>query len=147
MTKRVFQQQLSIGMVCALTLSSLLCLYFFWIKQGLLALLMAIVVVLIVERIIHTTYTFIRIARDEDSKERVYLVINKGRFVRSKYIALGDIVCCRLMRVNFKLSHYVLIEYGHQHFVAVQPQNEQAFIDEIKKRQKAEEASFQTKHS
>ena len=51
------------------------------------------------------------------------------------------------MRNNFGLSHYLLIKYGADRLIAVQPQQEQAFMEELMKRQQAEDASFAHKHS
>lgn len=147
MLQRTFYHKLSVGAVCVLLLFILLICYLFWVKQALVGLIVAIIVVLMTERQLHTSYTLLYSRDAHNESEQAFLMIDKGRFSHTKRIALSDIVRCTPISVNFGLSHYVLIEYGHHHIVAVQPNDEQTFIDEIKKRQKAEEASFLTKHS
>lgn len=69
MSQRTFHHRLTLGSLCGLVLFSLLVIYLFWIKQALLGLFVVIVIVGMIERILHTTYTFIRIKpfdRDEE---------------------------------------------------------------------------------
>ncbi len=117
MSQRTFHHRLTLGSLCGLVLFSLLVIYLFWIKQALLGLFVE------------------------------FLLINRGRFSTKQQIALCDVVKCVPMRNNFGLSHYLLIKYGADRLIAVQPQQEQAFMDELMKRQQAEDASFAHKHS
>ena len=57
MSQRTFHHRLTLGFLCGLVLFSLLVIYLFWIKQALLGLLVVIVIVGMIERILHTTYT------------------------------------------------------------------------------------------
>lgn len=90
---------------------------------------MAAVVVLMIERVVHTTYVF----RRNDNEEMLY--IDNGRFSKTRRIRVNDIVSCRKMSTGFGLSRYVLLQYGHKQLVSVQPDNADAFIEEIRKRQ------------
>ena len=83
-------------------------------------------VVLMVERIIHTAYVF-----TDDG----LLVVSKGRFLRPVSIRVGDIIEVKRMRMSVLPQGYVLIRYGAGHELSVQPANEDAFINEIRRRQ------------
>ena len=91
--------------------------------------LLAIVVVVIIERIVHTTYVF----RNNGEEEMLY--IDNGRFSKTRQIRVNDIVSFRKMSTGFGLSQYVLLQCGHKRLVSVQPDNADAFIAEVKKRQ------------
>ena len=142
MAQRVFHHQLTLAFKCGLIILSLLVLYFFWIKKAIIGLFVVIIVVGMIERVLHTTYEFVHTKPIDRDEEMEFLVINRGRFSSNKNIALRDIVKCTPMRVNFGLSHYLLLEYGAGNLLAVQPDDEPAFIEELTKRQKAEDGSF-----
>ena len=63
------------------------------------------------------------------------LVVNNGRFSRSLSIRVSDILSAEVVRAGVLPVRYVLIKYGAGHEVSVQPDNEEAFIREIKRRQ------------
>ncbi len=107
--------------------------YFFWHRAGVhviigFALMMVTIVVL--ERVVHTTYTI----TDEGCLE-----IYRGRWSKLQRIPLSDIVSMEIRKSPLGLTRYVLIEYGANHFVSVQPDNEENFIQEIRKRLKRHE--------
>lgn len=77
----------------------------------------------------HTTYVF----RNNGEEEMLY--IDNGRFSKTRQIRVNDIVSCRKMSTGFGLSQYVLLQCGHKRLVSVQPDNADAFIVEVKKRQ------------
>ncbi len=116
--KRTFHHRFTLGAKCGIALFSLLAFYFFWTRAVVVGFVPVLVVVLIVERILHSEYVFL------DGK----LIVNHGRFVKTREIPLTDIIACRSMRSTFGLVHYLLIEYGAGHMVAVQPENEAAFV-------------------
>ncbi|MDD4610147.1 MAG: PH domain-containing protein [Bacteroidaceae bacterium] len=93
-----------------------------WMKQGLLSLFFGAFVLLIVERIIHTSYT---ISSDG------YLSIKQGRFQTSKKIYIADIssISCetRMSVGKFYLMRYILIECKKDHF-ALMPVREEDFL-------------------
>ena len=131
--ERTFHQQFTMANKCGITVFSLLALYLLWQKAALTGLFVAVIVVLMIERMIHTTYTFTVSERSE------VLRIDRGRFSRPTVIAVNEIVRCTLMKTAFGLSHYLLIEYGGRRMVSVTPDNSEAFIAELKKRQEQNE--------
>lgn len=141
MAQRVFHQRLTLGFKCGLALFTMLVVYLFWIKQAIFGLLVVIIIVGMIERVLHTTYTFACVKPIDRDEKMEFLLIDKGRFSRSQSVPLRDVVQCKVMHTNFGLSHYLLIEYGAHHLVAVQPKDEQAFVEELTKRQQAEAAS------
>ena len=126
---RTFHQRLSPASVCGILAFALLALYMFWTKSPLAGCLLTAVVVLMIERVVHTTYVF----RRNDDEEMLY--IDNGRFSKTRRIRVNDIVSCRKMSTGFGLSRYVLLQCGHKQLVSVQPDNADAFIEEIRKRQ------------
>ena len=126
---RTFHQRLSPATSCGILAFGLLALYMFWIKSVLAGCLLATVVIVIIERIVHTTYVF-----SNDGEEEM-LYIDNGRFSKTRQIRVNDIVLCRKMSTGFGLSQYVLLQCGHKRLVSVQPDNADAFIAEVKKRQ------------
>ena len=127
---RTFHQRLSPASVCGILAFALLALYMFWTKSALVGCLLATVVVLMIERVVHTTYVF---RRNDEEEEMLY--IDNGRFSKTRQIRVNDIVSCRKMSTGFGLSRYVLLQCGHKQLVSVQPDNADAFIEEIRKRQ------------
>lgn len=100
-----------------------------WTKTILLAVLLMLFMIVLVEQIIHTTYTV-----TPDGKLLVY----KGRFSRKKEISLAEISSveqCRSMKFGqFSVTRYVLIGYGKGKFEAVMPVKEREFMELMAKR-------------
>ena len=71
---------------------TVLAVYFFWIKLALLAAVFMIFMVILVERMIHSSYTL-----TDDGRLLVY----KGRFSRSAVYALNEIASVELHRPSF----------------------------------------------
>lgn len=124
MMHRVFHHRFSIPSLCGILLFAVLTFYFLWQKMALVALPLAAVWVLMIERVLHTTYTL------TDSR----LIISRGRFARVCVIDIGSVIGCHPMSNCLGLVHYVLIEYGDGRTVSVQPQCELEFIGELYKR-------------
>lgn len=76
--------------------STVLAVFFFWSKQPIPALIFLILMVLVVERLIHTSY----ILTDEG-----VLWIDKGRFARKKQLRLEEIAKVEL----YQLRQFFLI--------------------------------------
>ena len=126
---RTFHYRVSLLNYVAIAVVAAAALCMFWHRSAAgavagLALMMA--VVLMVERIIHTAYVF-----TDDG----LLVVSKGRFLRPVSIRVGDIIEVKRMRMSVLPQGYVLIRYGAGHELSVQPANEDAFINEIRRRQ------------
>ena len=126
---RTFHYRASLLNYAAVVLAAAAALCVFWYKsaaKAIVGMVLMIAVVLMVERIIHTAYVF-----TDDG----LLVICKGRFSRHLTIRISDILSAEVIRRGLLPVRYVLIRYGAGHEVAVQPVNETAFINEIKRRQ------------
>ncbi len=121
---RIFHYKVSFSDVCAVLLLSALTFYYFWTKMLLVALPVAAVWILVIERILHTYYTF-----TPDGIE-----VCCGRFSRRRLVSYADIIQYREMSNCLGLVHYILIEYGSGHTLSVKPQNSASFIAEMNKR-------------
>ena len=121
---RIFHYKVSFSDVCAVFLLAVLTFYFFWIRSLLVALPVAAVWIVVVERILNTTYTF--------TPEG--LEVNGGRFSRLRVIRYADIARLKQMSNCFGLVSYILIENASGRFLSVKPQNAGSFIDEMNKR-------------
>lgn len=126
---RTFHYKASFLNYVAVVVVAVGALLVFWHRSAVNAVVgvaLMIVIILMVERIIHTAYVF----TDEG-----LLVVNNGRFSRSLSIRVSDILSAEVVRAGVLPVRYVLIKYGAGHEVSVQPDNEEAFIREIKRRQ------------
>ncbi len=132
---RTFHKRFTLAAKCGIVVFALLAGYFFWIKTAIIAILVAIVIVGMIERILNTTYTFRKVKPIDREDEMEYLIINEGRFASNKNVPVCDIVKVERVKTFMGFDHCLVIEYGAHHLVAVQPDNEEAFEKEIKKRQ------------
>lgn len=132
---RIFHRRFTVGAKSGIALFSLLALYFFWTKTAVIGLLLLIVVVGMIERVIHTTYTFRRVKPIDRDEEHEFLVIDKGRLSTNVNIPVNEIVKVSTIRTVLGLGHYLLLEYGAGNMTGVEPENEEAFLNELKKRQ------------
>ena len=129
--KRVFHQRFTLAAKCGIALCVLLMFYFFWIKTAIVSLLLLIVGVGMIERVLHTIYT-IGLADDQ-----YFLLVDKGRFSFQTMVPVNEISRVIPMRRLFGLSRYLLVEYGENRLLSVEPQEEEEFIAEIKKRKQS----------
>ena len=119
---RSFHHRTTLGAVCGIVLFLLLAVYAFWIKNVILGLLMAFLLIVLTERTLHSEYVI------SDGK----LIIDNGKLSRNKIIEIGQINSC------FGLVRYLLITYGSDNvMVSVQPANEIAFVATLKKEKEA----------
>lgn len=126
---RTFHHRFTIGAACGIILLLLLSAYAFWIKSPILGCLMALALILVAERSLHKEYIF-----REDK-----LIIYNGRLAKTKTINLNEVTSCRPLSNVFGLVHYLLISYGDgNHVEAVQPDNENAFVECLRKRKNGE---------
>lgn len=104
---------------------------FLWCKYILLAVFMMLLLIVLIEQVIHTTYTVT--SHDE-------LILSYGRFTRKKTIPLKEITSIRkhhsMKFGRFSVTDYVLIEYGNDKYVSVMPVKEQEFVELVEKRRK-----------
>jgi membrane protein YdbS with pleckstrin-like domain len=121
---RSFHHKTTVGAMCGIVLFLLLAVYAFWIKNVVLGILMAFLLIVLTERTLHSQYVI------SDGK----LIIDNGKLSKSKTIMIGQIKSCRPMTSVFGLVRYLLITYGAvDAMVSVQPVNETAFIAALKK--------------
>lgn len=137
---RTFHKRFTVSAKCGMTVFALLMGYFFWVKVAIVAILLAIVIMGILERILHTTYVFKTVRPIDRDDELEYLIINEGRFSSNINVPICDILSVKPMKTFFNLDSYLLIEYGAtRRLVGVQPDNERAFMEELEKRWKSTE--------
>ncbi len=121
---RSFHHRTTLGAVCGIVLFLLLAVYAFWVKNVIVGLLMAFLLVILTERTLHSQYVI------SDGK----LIIDNGKLSKTKVIMISQINSCRPMTSVFGLVRYLLITYGATDaMVSVQPVNEAAFVAAIKK--------------
>ncbi len=103
--------------------------YSMWTVNGIVIALMLVLLVVVIERIIHTTYTL-----TTDNR----LVIHTGRYSKDKTVLLADIRSIRriesLRLFGRALRTFVLIETTDGRIFSLIPTDEKAFINSINKR-------------
>lgn len=134
--ERTFHQRFTLGAKSGIALFSVLMLYFFWEKHAVVGGLLMILVTGMIERVIHTTYTFRKMPLGE--KEYETLVISKGRFSSAKSIPLHEITEITAMRSAFGLSRYLLLVHGPGKMTTVMPTEDVSFLAELKRRREEE---------
>lgn len=126
--QRIFHRRFSLAAKCCMTIMMLIAFYLFWFKSAIHAMMGTVVVVLLVyliERVINTKY----ILNDTE------LIIDGGRISHKQSLKLNEIITCTKSKTLFGLSHFIVISYGANRQITVQPEDDDAFINEIKKRQ------------
>lgn len=90
-----------------------------------------VLLVFLIERFIHTTYTITADGR---------LVISSGRFSKSKMIWLKDITSVvnrkSVSVLNLSMLHYIMIGYGGGRYVSLLPLKELEFVTLLEDRRK-----------
>ena len=126
---RVFHARITWYHLLFLVLVSVCTVYLVWHKQALGALLFSLVLLVLIECVIHTTYTV---------TAEGLLVIAKGRFYKKRTIPIGEILSIERKRsmtvFNCSVTHFVLIRWGYDKYVALIPVKEKGFIQLIRER-------------
>ena len=125
---KIYHQRFTLAAKSFITVVTLLAVYLFWFKSIahiIVGVMVVLMLVSIIESVIHTTY---KITSDDK------LFIERGRLFKKRILPIGDIVKISRRETKFKLSHYILIEYGADKCVSLQPEDEDALMEEIKKR-------------
>lgn len=103
---RIFHVKIAGGTYFLLILLTAVMVFAFWCMKAMIGLVVALGLIIIIERIIHSTYTL-----TADGK----LVVYYGRFYKGKTIPLTDITDVELKRSSgfggIMPSKYVLIHY------------------------------------
>ncbi len=118
---RTFHERVTWGLILAMLIGAAVAIWAFWIKQALLAIVFLLMLIILIERAIHTTYTL-----TTDGK----LIIYNGRFMKGKEIDLKDIH--KVERFSNWLTHGVVVHYGDGRFVPLQPVNEEEFLKALR---------------
>lgn len=125
---RTFHQKVTPETMVGILLMGGVALFCFWQREVALALAGALIMavdVVAIEHTIHTTYLF------TDDK----LVVSRGRFAKTLTIPMCEIVKTERMTTALRTSHYILIQVGASRHISLRPDNEEAFLKEIRKRQ------------
>jgi tetrahydromethanopterin S-methyltransferase subunit E len=126
---RVFHARITWYHLLFLVLVSVCTVYLVWHKQALGALLFSLVLLVLIECVIHTTYTV---------TAEGLLVIAKGRFYKKRTIPIGEILSIERKRsmtvFNCSVTHFVLIRWGYDKYVALIPVKEKEIIQLIRER-------------
>lgn len=126
---RVFHARITWYHLLFLVLVSVCTVYLVWHKQALGSLLFSLVLLVLIECVIHTTYTV---------TAEGLLVIAKGRFYKKRTIPIGEILSIERKRsmtvFNCSVTHFVLIRWGYDKYVALIPVKEKEFIQLIRER-------------
>lgn len=120
---RIFHARIAWGQYLFLILAAAITFYNLWEKNIILAVIFMLLLVINIERLIHTTYTI-----TADGK----LVLSFGRFSRNREIQLKDITsvgrACSMRIGKFAMMRYVLIRYGKGKCEGLLPVKEEEFI-------------------
>ena len=113
---RIFHVKIAGGIYLFLILLTAVMVFAFWCMKAMIGLVVALGLIITIERIIHSTYTL-----TADGK----LVVYYGRFYKGKTIPLTDITDVELKRSSgfggIMPSKYVLIHYEKKNLLSLVP--------------------------
>lgn len=102
-----------------------------WCKYIILAVVVMLLLIVLIEQIIHTTYTI-----TQDGQ----LILYRGRFTRQKTIDIKEITSVRKVHSmkfgSFSVTEYVLIEYGAGKYASALPVKEEEFLKSLTSQKK-----------
>ncbi|WP_455663645.1 PH domain-containing protein [Phocaeicola sp.] len=126
---RIFHVKIAQGAYIFLVLCTALMVIAFWYQEAIVGMIMALLLIVNIERIIHSTYTL-----TADGKVVVYY----GRFYKGKTISLTDITDVELKRSSgfggIMPSKYVLVHYENKNLLSLVPVKPEEFINALVKR-------------
>lgn len=127
---RIFHARVAIGQYLFLLLATAVTFHEMWMRHAVLTVVFMLLLVISIERLIHTTYTLTADGR---------LVLYFGRFTRPKDILLKDILSVEQtssMKIGgFAIMRYVLVKYGAKEKCAVLlPVKEEMFVKMLQER-------------
>lgn len=127
---RIFHARIAIGQYLFLFLVAGMTVWALWDKHIVLALIMAAILIVGIEKLIHTTYT---VTSDGN------LVLYFGRFMSGKTIPLQEVTgvesVCQIRLFGVGLMRCVLVHHGNK-TEALMPVKEEEFIEVINKKRK-----------
>lgn len=127
---RIFHARVSVGQYLFLLLVTAVTFHEMWMRHAVLTVICMLLLVVAIERLIHTTYTLTADGR---------LVLYFGRFTRPKEILLKDIFSIERtssMKIGgFAVMRYVLVRYGaKKKCVVLLPVKEELFVKMLQER-------------
>lgn len=126
---RIFHVKIAGGTYLFLILLTVAVVFAFWCMKAIVGLVVALGLIVTIERIIHSTYTL-----TADGK----LVVYYGRFYKGKIISLADITDVELKRSSgfggIMPSHYVLVHYGKKNLLSLVPVKPEEFVQVLVRR-------------
>lgn len=134
---RIFHARIAAGQYLFLLIATAVTIHEMWMKHAVMAIIFMLLLIIAIERLIHTTYTLTADGR---------LILYFGRFTRSKEIFLKDIISVERsssMKIGrFAVMRYVLVRYGTKGKCAVLlPVKEDMFIKMLRERLREEASS------
>ncbi|WP_308756119.1 PH domain-containing protein [uncultured Bacteroides sp.] len=128
---RIFHARIAAGQYLFVVLAGAMAVYGLWEKHILVAVLFMLLLVVSIEKLIHTTYT---VTTDDR------LLLSFGRFSRGREILLKDITSVERtssMQIGkFAVMRYVLVRYGKDKCAALLPVKEEEFIRLLEERRR-----------
>lgn len=126
---RIFHARITWYTLFFLAILTLMTVWAWWFKHVFTGIAGTALLILFIERTIHTTYTL-----TDDG----FLLVYKGRFGGAQRIALREIDNVERMRSanfgNFHLLDYITVCYGKGKMVSLIPEKEEEFVRCIKAR-------------
>ena len=119
---KIFHERITWAQVVFILIGAAVVFWAFWIKQVLLGVVFLLMLIVMIERAIHTTYTLTTDGR---------LFVYYGRFTKGKEILVSDIK--KVEKFKNWLTHGVVVHYGDGRFVPLQPVNEEELIASLQK--------------
>lgn len=116
---RIFHARIAAIHYLALLLFASLAVYGFLERSVVFAFPAMLLLVLMVERLIHTTYTV---------TQQGTLLVDRGRFSRTRTIPIADITRVERRTTCFSLMHYVVVEWGAGRYETLLPVKEEEFV-------------------
>ncbi|OKZ06581.1 PH domain-containing protein [Bacteroides stercorirosoris] len=134
---RIFHARIAAGQYLFLLIATAATIHEMWMKHAVMAIIFMLLLIIAIERLIHTTYTLTADGR---------LILYFGRFTRSKEVLLKDIISVERtssMKIGcFAVMRYVLVRYGTEGKCAVLlPVKEDMFIKMLRERLREEASS------
>ena len=128
---RIFHARVPWYTLFLLILLTFITVWAYWERVGLVAAITLLLMIAIIERAIHTTYTI--------TTENT-LIIKRGRFAQQITIPISEINRIERLRsaklVSFYLKSYLLISYGNQKSISLIPTKEEELVECIRKHRK-----------
>ena len=98
---RIFHARIAIGQYLFLVLTTIIVIYAMWMQHAVMAVLFMLLLVIAIERLIHTTYTLTTDDR---------LLLFYGRFSRLEEISLKDIISVERAS-SMKIGRFAVMRY------------------------------------